>query len=134
MKKKYKVLGLLKKIKKNSLYSALGTLNSEKKKLSKINHELKQLIDESNLKVGDELNSSQLKNNSYFRQNLNEKIEISSNRETHLDKEILGYVGQISKVKKQQEIIKKKINHDLVIKQNEKEHKNAQNFTVKSFL
>ena len=134
MKKKYKVLGLLKKIKKNSLYSALGTLNSEKKKLSKINHELKQLVDESSLKVGDELNSSQLKNNSYFQQNLNEKIEISSNRETHLDKEILGYVGQISKVKKQQEIIKKKINHDFILKENEKEHKSAQNFTVKSFL
>ena len=105
MKRKYKVLGLLKKIKKNGLYSALGTLNSEKKKLSKINHELKQLVDESSFKAGDELSSSQLKNNSYFRQNLSEKIEISSNRETHLDKEILGYVGQISKVKKQQEII-----------------------------
>ena len=134
MKIKYKVLGLLKKIKKNGLYSALGTLNSEKKKLSKINHELKQLVDESSFKAGDELSSSQLKNNSYFRQNLSEKIEISSNRETHLDKEILGYVGQISKVKKQQEIIKKKIDHDLILKQNEKEQKNTQNYTIKSFL
>ena len=84
---------------------------------------MKQLVDESSFKVGDELSSSQLKNNSYFRQNLSEKIEISSNRETHLDKEILGYVGQISKVKKQQEIIKKKIDHDLILKQNEKEQK-----------
>ena len=31
MKKKYKLLTILKKIKKNSLFNSLGTLNNEKK-------------------------------------------------------------------------------------------------------
>ena len=36
MKKKYKLLTILKKIKKNSLFTSLGTLNNEKKKLKNI--------------------------------------------------------------------------------------------------
>ena len=35
MKKKYKLLTILKKIKKNSLFTSLGTLNNEKKKIRK---------------------------------------------------------------------------------------------------
>ena len=134
MKKKYKVLNLLKKIKKNNLYSNLGTLNNEKKKLSKINQELQELLNETNFKIGDILSSSELKGNSFFKKNLNEKIEISRNRETHIDKEISGYVKQISKVKKQQEIIEKKISDDLIYKQKENELKNTQNYRIKSFL
>ena len=97
MKKKYKVLSLLKKIKKNNLVSSLGTLNNEKKKLEKINLELNELLTSSALKTGEIFFSSQLKNSSSFRQNLSEKIEISRNRENHIDKEISGYIGQIRK-------------------------------------
>ena len=51
-----------------------------------------------------------LSNNiSINRANINEKIEISKNRKLHIEKEISEYVGQISKVNKQQEIIQKKI-------------------------
>ncbi len=134
MKKKYKALKLLKKIKKNNLYSNLGTLNNERNKLSKINKELQDLLNNTNFKIGDVLSSSELKDNSFFKENLNEKIEISRNREIHIDKEISGYIKQISKIKKQQEIIEKKISDDLVYKQKENELKNSQNFRIKSFL
>ena len=134
MKKKYKLLTILKKIKKNSLFNSLGTLNNEKNKLENINLELQQLLDKSSFKEGTIISSSQLKNNSFFREDVNEKIEISKNRELHIEKEITGYVSQISKVNKQQEIIQKKIHEDFIIGQNEKDLKNHQNFKVKNVL
>ena len=112
----------------------MGTLNNEKKKLSKINQDLQELLNGTNVKIGDVLSSSELKGNSFFKKNLNEKIEISKNREIHIDKEISGYVKQISKIKKQQEIIEKKISDDFVYKQKENELKNSQNYRIKSFL
>ena len=134
MKKKYKLLTILKKIKKNSLFNSLGTLNNEKNKLKNVNLELQKLLDKSSFKEGSIMSSSQLKNNSFFREDINEKIEISKNRELHIEKEITGYVNQISKVDKQQEIIQKKIHEDFIIGQNEKDLKNHQNFKVKNVL
>ena len=134
MKKKYKLLTILKKIKKNSLFNSLGTLNNEKNKLENVNLELQKLLDSCSFKEGSVISSSQLKNNSFFRNNINEKIEISRNRKFHIEKEITGYVSQISKVNKQQEIIQKKIHEDLIIGQNEKDLKNHQNFKVKNVL
>jgi len=134
MKKKYKLLTILKKIKKNSLFNSLGTLNNEKNKLKNVNLELQKLLDKSSFKEGSIISSSQLKNNSFFREDINEKIEISKNRELHIEKEITGYVSQISKVNKQQEIIQKKIHEDFIIGQNEKDLKNHQNFKIKSVL
>ena len=134
MKKKYKLLTILKKIKKNSLFNSLGTLNNEKNKLENVNLELQKLLKESSFKEGSVISSSQLINNSFFRANINEKIEISRNRKIHIEKEITGYVSQISKVNKQQEIIQKKIHEDFIIGQNEKDLKNHQNFKVKNVL
>ena len=134
MKKKYKLLTILKKIKKNSLFNSLGTLNNEKNKLKNINLELQKLLDKSSFKEGSIISSSQLKNNSFFREDVNEKIEISKNRELHIEKEITGYVSQISKINKQQEIIQKKIHEDFIIGQNERDLKNHQNFKVKNVL
>ena len=134
MKKKYKLLTILKKIKKNNLYNSLGTLNTEKKKLESINSELQKLLNNSSFKEGSIIKSSQLKNNSFFKADISEKIEISRNRKLHIEKEITGYVSQISKVNKQQEIMQKKIHRDLIIRQNEKDLKNHQNFKVKSAL
>ena len=134
MKKKYKLLSILKKIKRNNLFNSLGTLTNEKNKLENVNLELQKLLKESSFKEGSVISSSQLKNNSFFRANINEKIEISRNRKIHIEKEITGYVSQISKVNKQQEIIQKKIHEDFIIGQNEKDLKNHQNFKVKNVL
>ena len=62
MKKRYKLLTILKKIKKNSLFNSLGTLNNEKNKLENINLELQQLLDKSSFKEGAIISSSKLKN------------------------------------------------------------------------
>ena len=134
MKKKYKLLSILKKIKRNNLFNSLGTLNNEKNKLENVNLELQKLLKESSFKEGSVISSSQLINNSFFRANINEKIEISRNRKVHIEKEITGYVNQISKVNKQQEIIQNKIHEDFIIRQNEKDLKNHQNFKVKNVL
>ena len=67
MKKKYKLLTILKKIKKNSLFNSLGTLNNEKKKLENIKLELQKLLDESSFKEGSVISAYQLKNNSFYR-------------------------------------------------------------------
>ena len=134
MKKKYKLLNILKKIKKNSLFNSLGTLNNEKNKLENVNLELQKLLYKSSFKEGSVISSSQLKNNSFFKEDINEKIEISRNRKLHIEKEITGYVSQISKVNKQQEIIQKKIHEDFIIGQNEKDSRNHQNFKVKTVL
>ncbi len=134
MKKRYKLLTILKKIKKNNLFNSLGTLNDEKNKLENVSLELKKLLDKSSFKEGSVINSAQLKNNSFFREDINQKMEISRNRKFHIEKEISGYVSQISKVNKQQEIIQKKIHEDFIIRQNEKDLKNHQNFKVKNIL
>ena len=134
MKKKYKLLTILKKIKKNSLFNSLGTLNNEKNKLENVNLELQKLLDKSSFKEGSVISASQLKNNSFFRTDISEKIEISKNRKLHIEEEISGYVSQISKVNKQQEVIQKKIHEDFIIGQNEKDLKNHQNFKVKNVL
>ncbi len=134
MKKKYKLLNILKKIKKNNLFNSLGTLNSEKNKLENVNLELQNLLNKTSFKEGSIINASELKNNSFLRKDINEKIEISKNRKLHIEKEISGYVGQITKVNKQQEIIQRKIHEDFIISQNEKDLKNHQNFKVKNAL
>ena len=134
MKKRYKLLSILKKIKKNNLFNSLGTLNNEKNKLESVNLELQKLLEKSNFKEGSIISASQLKNNSFFRRDINEKIEISRNRKLHIEKEITGYVSQISKVNKQQEIIQKRIHEDFTILQNKKDLKNQQNFKAKNVL
>ena len=116
------------------MFNSLGTLNNEKNKLESINLELQKLLEKSNFKEGSIISASQLKNNSFFRRDINEKIEISKNRKLHIEKEITGYVSQISKVNKQQEIIQKRIYEDFTILQNKKDLKNQQNFKAKNVL
>ena len=87
-KKKYQLLNLLKKIKKNKLSLNLNTLSLEKKKLERISEDLKEMLEKSSFNEGEILNSSQLRQTSSFRENLQEKLEISTNREIHLEKEM----------------------------------------------
>ena len=54
-KSKYEILSKLKKIKKNKLVSSLGTLNREKNKIKRINIELKEMLDDSRLSIGETL-------------------------------------------------------------------------------
>ena len=130
-KKKYELLGLLKKIKKNKLTSSLNTLNLEKKKLERISDDIKEMLDQSAFNTGEILNSAQLRQTSSFRVNLQEKLEISSNRELHLEKEMNDYLGEISKIKKQREKIDKKIKEESLIIEKNNELRKSQVFKTK---
>ena len=130
-KKKYELLGLLKKIKKNKLTSNLNTLNLEKKKLERISDDIKEMLDQSAFNTGEILNSAQLRQTSSFRVNLQEKLEISSNRELHLEKEMNDYLGEISKIKKQREKIDKKIKEEGLIIEKKNELRESQVFKTK---
>jgi len=102
-KKKYDILSKLKKIRKNKLVSNLGTLNKEQRKLERINSELKDMLDDSKFEIGKTITSGAVRQVSTFRKNLQDKIQVSENREVHLKKEIDTYLNEISKVNKQQE-------------------------------
>ncbi|MFL2676227.1 MAG: hypothetical protein ACJ0G5_05965 [Alphaproteobacteria bacterium] len=130
-KKKYELLGLLKKIKKNKLTSNLNTLNLEKKKLERISDDIKEMLNQSAFNTGEILNSAQLRQTSSFRVNLQEKLEISSNRELHLEKEMNDYLGEISKIKKQREKIDKKIKEEGLIIEKNNELRESQVFKTK---
>ena len=107
-KKKYDILSKLKKIRKNKLVSNLGTLNKEQRKLERINSELKDMLDDSKFEIGKTITSGAVRQVSTFRKNLQDKIQVSENREVHLKKEIDSYLNEISKVNKQQEKIEEK--------------------------
>ena len=134
MKKKYQLLSLLKKIKKNKLSSNLNTLNLEKRKLERISEDLKEMLEKSSFAEGEILNSSQLRQMSSFRENLQEKLQISSNREIHLEKEMNNYLSEISKIKKQKEKIEKKIKEETLLIEKMNELRKDHNFKTKVMI
>lgn len=134
MKKKYQLLSLLKKIKKNKLSSNLNTLNLEKRKLERISEDLKEMLEQSSFVEGEILNSSQLRQMSSFRENLQEKLQISSNREIHLEKEMNNYLGEISKIKTQREKIDKKIKEEALLLEKMNELRKDHNFKTKVMI
>ena len=134
MKKKYQLLSLLKKIKKNKLSSNLNTLNLEKRKLERISEDLKDMLEQSSFVEGEILNSSQLRQMSSFRENLQEKLQISSNREIHLEKEMNNYLGEISKIKTQREKIDKKIKEEALLIEKINELRKDHNFKTKEMI
>ena len=133
-KKKYQLLNLLKKIKKNKLSLNLNTLSLEKKKLERISEDLKEMLEKSSFNEGVILNSSQLRQTSSFRENLQEKLEISTNREIHLEKEMNDYLGEINKIKKQKEKIDKKIKEEAQMIEKIKDLRKDHNFKTKVMI
>ena len=133
-KKKYQLLNLLKKIKKNKLSLNLNTLSLEKKKLERISEDLKEMLEKSSFNEGEILNSSQLRQTSSFRENLQEKLEISTNREIHLEKEMNDYLGEINKIKKQKEKIDKKIKEEAQMIEKIKDLRKDHNFKTKVMI
>ena len=133
-KKKYQLLNLLKKIKKNKLSLNLNTLSLEKKKLERISEDLKEMLEKSSFNEGEILNSSQLRQTSSFRENLQEKLEISTNREIHLEKEMNDYLGEINKIKKNKEKIDKKIKEEVQMIEKIKDLRKDHNFKTKVMI
>ena len=131
-KNKYELLFTLKKLKKNKLEVNLSTLNSEKKKIEEIHKNLNGIMQSSNFSNGELISSGLLKQASNFRKNLQEKIDISSNRRQHLNDEITSYLKEINKIKKQQEKILEKKNSDILIQKNKNQLKEEENLRNKT--
>ena len=132
--KKISIIEFIKKIKKNKLSSNLNTLNLEKRKLERISEDLKEMLEKSSFAEGEILNSSQLRQMSSFRENLQEKLQISSNREIHLEKEMNNYLGEISKIKTQREKIDKKIKEEALLIEKINELRKDHNFKTKEII
>ncbi len=110
-KNKYDLFLVLKKLKKNKLLNNLTTLNEEKKRLKLVKKTLNEMLNDNNNSETEGL-GSEIKFKAAFRSNLLNKLEISNNREGHIDNEIKTNLSEIGKIEKQKEKIKsrKKIN------------------------
>ena len=92
------------------------------------------MLEQSSFVEGEILNSSQLRQMSSFRENLQEKLQISSNREIHLEKEMNNYLSEISKIKTQREKIDKKINEEALLIEKINELRKDHNFKTKVMI
>ena len=107
-KKKYDILVKIKKINKSKLVNNLNNLNSEKGKLEDIKDYLEKTL-KSSQPSSEEISGVQLRQISYFNEELIKKLEVSKNRYKHLNNEINSNLEQINKIEKQREkIISKK--------------------------
>ena len=107
-KKKYDILVKIKKINKSKLVNNLNNLNSEKGKLEDIKDYLEKTL-KSSQPSSEEISGVQLRQISYFNEELIKKLEVSENRYRHLNNEINSNLEQINKIEKQREkIISKK--------------------------
>ena len=107
-KKKYDILVKIKKINKSKLVNNLNNLNSEKGKLEDIKDYREKTL-KSSQPSSEEISGVQLRQISYFNEELIKKLEVSKNRYRHLNNEINSNLEQINKIEKQREkIISKK--------------------------
>ena len=107
-KKKYDILVKIKKINKIKLVNNLNNLNSEKGKLEDIKDYLEKTL-KSSQPSSEEISGVQLRQISYFNEELIKKLEVSKNRYRHLNNEINSNLEQINRIEKQREkIISKK--------------------------
>ena len=92
------------------------------------------MLEKSSFNEGEILNGSHLRQTSSFRENLQEKLEISTNREIHLEKEMNDYLGEINKIKKQKEKIDKKIKEEAQMIEKIKDLRKDHNFKTKVMI
>ena len=108
-KKTYNLLLLKKKISKNQSFKEISSLSKEKDKNRNAVRSLNDLLNKSKSNIGELLTSSDLKNMSYFQDEIRKRVEISKSREHFLQAEIKSKMKELSKIKKQEEVVKNKI-------------------------
>ena len=131
-KNKYDLLILLKDLKKNRFVSKLATLNTEQKKIKKVHKELGKMMRSCDFSQDQIFSSASMQQVSKFRNDLNEKIEISRNRKNHLSKEIKGYLTEINKIDRQKDKIFDKKKQLSAIRERIEDSKNDLNFKMKN--
>ena len=108
-KKTYNLLLLKKKISKNQSFKEISSLSKEKDKNSNAVKSLNDLLNNSKSNIGELMTSGDLKNMSYFQDEIRKRVEMSKSREHFLQAEIKSKMKELSKIKKQEEVVKNKI-------------------------
>ena len=122
-KKTYNLLLLKKKISKNQSFKEISSLSKEKDKNRNAVRSLNDLLNKSKSNIGELLTSSDLKNMSYFQDEIRKRVEISKSRENFLQAEIKSKMKELSKIKKQEDFVKNKIKDIDYLSNEEKEKK-----------
>lgn len=122
-KKTINFLLLKKKISKNRSIKEISSLTKEEKKNVDLTKSLQDLLKSNISKVGKLMSSGDLKNFSKFQNVIYRRMDISKSREIFLKKEIKNKMTELSRIKKQEEIVHEKIKNKLKISKEEKENK-----------
>ena len=122
-KKTYNLLLLKKKISKNQSFKEISSLSKEKDKNRNAVRSLNDLLNNSKSNIGELMTSGDLKNMSYFQDEIRKRVEISKSRENFLQAEIKSKMKELSKIKKQEEVVKNKIKDIDYLSNEEKEKK-----------
>ena len=107
--KKFNLLLILKKLKKNKSLSGLNILLKERDRLTDINKRLTELIHSSSFSKGELLSSGLIQQISKYQGEIQQKIETSRSRKEYLSTEILQNLKQLAELKKQTDTIEDKI-------------------------
>ncbi len=122
-KKTYNLLLLKKKISKNQSFKEISSLSKEKDKNRNAVKSLNNLLNNSMSDIGELMTSGDLKNMSYFQEEIRKRVEISKSRENFLQAEIKSKMKELSKIKKQEDVVKNKIKDIDYLSNEEKEKK-----------
>ncbi len=122
-KKTYNLLLLKKKISKNQSFKEISSLSKEKDKNRNAVKSLNDLLNNSKSNLGELMTSGDLKNMSYFQEEIRKRVEISKSRENFLQAEIKSKMKELSKIKKQEDVVKNKIKDIDYLSNEEKEKK-----------
>ena len=122
-KKTYNLLLLKKKISKNQSFKEISSLSKEKDKNRNAVKSLNDLLNKSKSNIGELMTSGDLKNMSYFQEEIRKRVEISKSRENFLRAEIKSKMKELSKIKKQEDVVKNKIKDIDYLSNEEKEKK-----------
>ena len=122
-KKTYNLLLLKKKISKNQSFKEISSLSKEKDKNRNAVKSLNDLLNNSKSNIGELMTSGDLKNMSYFQEEIRKRVEISKSRENFLQAEIKSKMKELSKIKKQEDVVKNKIKDIDYLSNEEKEKK-----------
>ena len=98
-------------------------MTKEEKKNVDLTKSLQDLLKSNISKVGKLMSSGDLKNFSKFQNVIYRRMDISKSREIFLKKEIKNKMTELSRIKKQVEIVHEKIKNKLKISKEEKENK-----------
>ena len=107
--KKFNLLLILKKLKKNKSLYGLNTLIEEREKLTNINKTLLDMMNSSYFPKNELMSSGLIQQISKYQAEIQQKIDTSESRKEYLSTEILQNLKQLAELKKQTDTIEDKI-------------------------